>query len=66
MRKSGRTIEVCPDNRPPRECAAVAWFAVVLARGDKNNIGPALAADFGNLCRLCGASAQNRDLAIIS
>src|SRR6185369_5524257 len=31
--------EACPDNRPPRECAAVVVFAVVLARGDTNNIG---------------------------
>jgi hypothetical protein len=33
---------VCPDNRPPRECAAEVVFAVVLARGDTNNIGPQL------------------------
>ena len=30
---------VGPDNRPPRECAALVDFAVVLVRGDTNNIG---------------------------
>jgi hypothetical protein len=57
MRKSGRPVTVGPDNRPPRECAAVPLRSMHCG-GDSLNIGRPCGTTLAIFADCSGGCAQ--------